>query len=924
MVDIQWNNSSKQQQRISQSTINRNVSSGKNDLLGWVLPTSRVLTRQDKYNVFVPDLGRSTLQAVPKVKDGDSQAYNGVGRYRELEVGQPVVISFLGNKNKPIISYLFHHSVPEPSSLDVGEGKHFPSPGNAQNDYFSLSSDIQGLTLGSNNLYQPVNSPANNIIPGAYTTHSKDGHKVEFTPNSSLSFGAENYFFTEGVRLSTIDRSLKSADAQAQKLPYEISKRLGRVYRIASGEFIPDRIRERDLGRNTNLGDVIDYLFAYMDPVLERLEYINDFVLGIEEFYDTQIEWFESSIIRPAKELYQLWESIISEGDILGLFGYEALEININYGQILDNLFSNIVPNSKYGIVNLVFGAAQWALKEALVTVFEGFFESIGIDLSTSFSIGGLVNVVAGGGGTGDPNRYRPDKGSIISITPPTIFSEGSPLVETLKFGKNVKDSISAKSRELGFLISDVNNLVDAVALAGSNSDFYTDSIRESRTTSVTTNAEIIIPSELMSGESLAFGLESVRSVADVSTPVKRYVELPYQTELVPVVDPPPEISYSFVDQGEAKTLDTNDIYPYQTPEDSTPVISVSQDNDVFTGGVVLNNPSQINREVFTVTAQVTIPRENEIILELLNKEKDVIDSKPMKLQSDNPDYDLYTGALPFPTSSNEIEFYYRARSGNYVWPTRKITRPTSDEISSNRFDISLVKVTPLEEGYAIYIDTDIEEGSAVKSINLKIYNYNEKIKEKVVPAGTKNHRFVYETDSEKVKIRVKATSPQYQDTISSRTAKISNGEVEGYEIEEEAEEVGNYADVELKELVYYLDTGTGFYTFDLRLDSSRPKDTANIKVELVTETGETLKVSKQAFTSKNGVIRTVILSSKEFEDNEGNKLLIFGNSYEARVGVNLGEGIIYSEWFEIEPFSNKPKLFAPNSQTNIKQPFLD
>lgn len=929
MVDIQWDNSSKQLKRINQSTTNRNVSSNKDNLLGWVLPTDRKFTRQDKYNVFVPDLGNSTLSAVPKAKDGDSQAYNGVGRYRELEVGQPVVIAFLGNKNKPFITNLFHYSVDKPYKLDVGNGRHFPSPGNAQNDYFSLDSDINGIILNSNNPFQPENSPANNILPGSYTTHSKGGQKVEFNPNSSLSFGVEDYSYTKGLRLSTIDRSLLSADTQAKKLPHEISKRLGRVYRIVNGEFIPDRIREKDIVGGLEVGDIIDYLLVYMDPILERIEYVNDFVLGIEEFYNTQVEWFEGNIIKPAKELYELWSQVISEGDILALFGYESLEININYGQIIDNILSNFVPNSQYAIVNLLFGVGQWAMKELIIQTMEGFFlDTFGLDISSSFSIGGIISVAAGGGGTGDPAAYRPDKGSIISITPPIIFSEGSPLFETLKFGKNVEESLSNKARELGFLVSDINNLINEIVLAGSNSDFYTESIRESRVEDLMNSNEVSITStrEQSTGESLAFGIDQVSSESDQSTSTFEFVEISYEKELIPIVETQ-NTEYNYVDEGIPKTFDTSNTYPYGSPEDSTPVVSVSEEDEVFRGGIVLNNPSQINSEVFTVTAQSTLPQGSSIELVLLDENKNILQVTDMKKLSDNPDFDSYTGALSFPPDSNETIFYYRAKSGNYLWPSRKVTRPERGQLVSNKFELSLTSIefSNTEGGYIINVDTSIEEGSSIKSINLKIFDGDTKIIEKSVSAGSKNHRFLYETEKQDLTIKVKASSPQSEETIQSGIAEIEGGSLKGISqggVDEENEGF-NYADVELISLTYYYDIGTKYYSLDIKLESSRPKETANLFVEIDREEGDNVKASKQSFSSKSGGIRTVMLFNDEFKDNEGNKLVKLGEVYDARIGINFGDGIILSEWFEIKPFSNEPTTFSPNSNTSIKQPFI-
>ena len=935
MVDIQWSNAQKQTKNINYFTLNSNTSNKKNNLLGWVLPTSKALTNQDKYNIFVPDLGKATLNAVVKLKDNDSQGYNGIGHHKELEVGQPVVISFLGNKNKPVITHSYHFSVDEKFELNRGEGKYFPAAGNSLSQIFDYETDIHSLTLSSSNPFQPSNSPANNTIPGSYTSYTKDGQRINFDPQSNLSFSSENYLFNEGKRLSTFDKTLKSVDTQSKKLPYEISRRLERVYKIVNGEFIPDKIREKDI-YGTPLGDITDYLFSFMDPVLERIQYLNSFVLGIEEYYNNQIEWFESSIIDPVKNLYKLWKKVFTEEGVLGLLGYEPLQIDINIGQYLDNLLSNFTVNSNIPLLNAIFGVGQWALKQAVLRGIDNLLSNINfsignIDFSNlglggSLNISNLISINIIGGGSADPTMYVPSKGSVVSITPPTIFSEGSPIYQTLKFGVNLKDNITAKAQELGFLFSDINNLVEGIALAGSNLDFYTDEIRRERSVEAITDLQLINPA--FEGESAKIDEVSIQSDNNNNN-IKLVLsaqDSPDSLDLIPVV----ESDNDFIplsNEISSNLFSDNNIYPYTTPEDSTAVFSIfkNSNNKVLAGGVVVNRPSQLNSQFVTITAQSSLLERNSLTLQLLDSNDKIVGYSNMVFQSDTPDYDLYLGTLEFP-DNDEISFTYRVVVNNNIkFPKNRLTRPLNNILDSDSFNLILENVEEVNDGLLITVSISSENNVNLNSINLEFYNNDSLIHEDEVSSNSNTYNFIYETDNkEEYYVYVKGFSSQIQSVIQSNSIRKLRGEIEfnlGVDITESEE---NYADLQVDFIKPFIDNSTNLIAFDVKASTNLTDTFINLSVDVIIEY-RIYTVSKELQTNNSGSIRSILLPRPNlFRNNEGDNILLEDNDYQMRLNLGASRGVIRSEFTDITVRSNTPEEFESNSDTTIQQPFIN
>ena len=913
MVDIQWSSSNKQYGRIENATNTRNVTNYRSNLIGWVLPTKKINTNQGKYNLHIPALANSRFELVPVINSPTEQAYNGTGKFSELEVGKPVIVQFLSGKNKPVIIGSYHYDDDNIYQRDANNGKSFAYPGNKLSQVFDTDIDIRKLSLESKNLYQPEGSPANNIIQGGYDAYTTDGQHIEFSPNSSLLYLPEEYKFTEGLRFSTFERTLKSADTQKRKLPYEISRRLDRVYNIVNGEFIPKEVREKDI-YGTPLGEITDYLFSFFDPILRKIENLNSFILGIEEFYEAQVEWFENNILQPGKELFELWKTVISEGDIRSLFGLEELSININVGQLLDNLiFSNFQVNSSIPLLNAIFGIGQWIAKQAILRGIKDLFNTL--DIPTSFdlnlgSLGTVFSIGLGGlgGGSSDPTRYLPSKGSVISIDPPRIFSEGSAIYETLKFGNNIQNTVTQKAREIGFITTDINTLIREIVIHGSSEGFYQSDIRRDKASNLS------IDSSLLNFNTTEINLYNSNNIKDTELRINEGAIS--EVNAIPIVDTSVSRNdFSMLTSGEAGIFSNNNIYRYDNPQESIAIFSLfdtESRREGVTGGVMLNAPSVINHDNFIVTAQVSFDQNREIILELLDESGEtVINSTVMQKKSDYAEYDTYLGAIDFNNSDNN--FRYRVKADSIIYPSLPIKRPPKGEVASSDFRIILDSIEETEEGYLLTASSYYDSGSNLKSLKLKVFKDQEIVATREVDTGETNITFNIPSSKERtVSFSIQATNFQSGLTKISNTV-TSEGNSLG-----DMQEVSpdNYADLNINSFKYFFDNSIDRYTFFIKLNSSIPSEDAYIVIEVETEE-ETLRTSKLTRSSFNGTISSVISPPLSFSEQ-----LIDSETYRARIGVNLGEGIIYSEYFDLLVDPKEENIIEElNRENNSTQP---
>ena len=457
MALIPYSSTEKQFDRVTRYVTDHSLSGNNNNLIGYIAPTPKANRLKGEYNVTVPDLANSLIRLAKKIDPAGAVGANGTGtKTSDLEVGQPVLVSFLGNKQQPVIwgSYPFSGT---DSSYEIDKtlevGSYYPPPRHPVLDMFSGQGEIAKLKLRSNSPTQPPNSPAQVEVPGSYKYFTEDGYNYEFSANHTIQSLAGLSTRVEGKRSSIVTQPYRSSLKQSEILPFQINRDLNKVYRFVNGQFLPEEIREFP---------VTELLFEYVDPILEKIDLLNNFIIGADRYVQHQKEWFEESIIKPTKDLIKVWKDVIDKKDIIGALGITPLEFNFNVMGVLDKLLS--IPSTGNAIIDtaLQYGA-QWVKSKV-----SGLLKQTGLLNNLEFA-GGLISIGFGGAGGSNGAKYNSDLGSLLSISLPTIGAEGSALYKTIKYANRIEDEITSKVQEIGHLTSSLSTFVEGIAAVGND-----------------------------------------------------------------------------------------------------------------------------------------------------------------------------------------------------------------------------------------------------------------------------------------------------------------------------------------------------------------------------------------------------------------------------------------------------------------------
>jgi hypothetical protein len=463
MPQIAWNQNRKQVLRQERFTRNYSLSPRKQGLIGYIMPTPKRFRSIGEYNVTVPAMGNQRFSRVKKTSDPGTIGSNGTGiTTPPIRVGTPVLVNFLGNKNQPVITDAFPYGgdpnrekVLDPDPVEQGGALFYPAQ-NTLSKTFEGWGQVSPLILRGQSPNQPQNSPVQNEVPGSYEISTDDGKKYQVQVSNDISLFSDRTEMVEGKRQSIITRPVKVANLQAEKLPYTINSALDRFYSIADGQFLPEDIRRSPVG---------DEWRKIFDPALNSLELMEEFYVGAQEYVDSQIEWFETNIIDTAEQLFELWAETLSKGDILDLFGFEGFELEVSVVGFIDQFFISAIPSTGIGLVDAGIQYGINYLKEQLAQeILEGGLSNnlLSVDFGDIGSIG--ISVFGGGGGSANPNLFKPSKGSMINFKPPVIFSEGSPIYETIRYGREVNQLVQQKAEEIGLLTSSVQSFIQNIA----------------------------------------------------------------------------------------------------------------------------------------------------------------------------------------------------------------------------------------------------------------------------------------------------------------------------------------------------------------------------------------------------------------------------------------------------------------------------
>lgn len=762
MPEIPWSNSEKQLLRRDKFVYNHSLSSQKQNLIGYIMPTNSKYSLRGEYNVVVPQMGNQRFNRVKKADPAGHISANqsGVASPR-LRVGQPVLINFLGNKTQPIIT----HSFPFSGSEEEGnygidqkgkKGTIFRPAQNNMSSLFNGSGTIAPLVIRNQSQSQPEKSAAQVEIPGSYDIFTDDGKKYEFQTSNKVNILTDNTSAIEGKRDSIITRPLKVAELQTERFPYDLQLQLDRFYRIANGEFLPEDLRE------SQFGDEFRELF---DPILGRLELLEEFIVGAGEFVDRQVEWFEQTIIQPAEQLFELWSDVINKGDILDLFGLESLNFQVGLMPLLDEFFFDAIPSTGIGIVDAGINYGINWLKEQLVSEVLNGLELPSLDIGNFASIG--LSLFGGGGGA-NPNLFRPDKGSIINFKMPQILHEGSPIYETLKYGHQVNQSIKSKAKEIGTITSSLESLVEGIA----SFDFEGADTRRARREAIreevassydfeftgeTQNVELSLLNNtslpnvddliLLNSQSSISGNFSInkRQTKKDNFTILNYKDFDSSTRVVPVS---PVEEANIKDDKELKLFSNSESYRRLIP-----LISYDGENFIEESVIVLKpHTKTLKAFAFSFTSNT----EENIVLES-SKSQDfsqIYETKDKHTKTDSSaKYNLYQQSFNFPEEQDFL--YIRAKIGNLIFPRKEIKKPEEDKnllayqqdytteitsISGNKVEGTsrkpadstvkdlYIKLT-LKEGNEVLEESDLIKSQAGADFS---YNFNTQITESV------------------------------------------------------------------------------------------------------------------------------------------------------------------------------------------------
>jgi len=893
MPEIPWTHKERQERRRDNFVYSHSLSDRKQNLIAYIMPTAENESIKGEYNVTVPELGNQLLRRVTKAEPAGGLSANGSGiAFPRLRVGQPVLINFLGNKTQPIITHSFPFSGTDRAEYgidkksDSGRSVIYQPAQNTISRMFNGWGTVAPVVLRDQSKVQPKESAAQVEIPGSYDIFTDDGKRYRFGLSNDFDLNTDITSAIEGKRGSAIDRPINAAQQQSKRLPYEINNALERIYSIAEGQFLPKEIRESQIG---------DEYREIFDPILERLEGLEDFFNGAEQFVEDQIEWFEENIIKPGEEIIDLWKDVLNRNDILDAFGLEQFEIDIGIIPTLDQLVFSQIPSTGIGIVDAAISFGVNKLKETIVK------DVLGDVSLPSLDIGGLGEIglsLFGSGGSASLEKYSPGDETIINIDPPKILSEGSAVYETLKYGHKVVDLVTSKAQQIGALTSSVGSLVEGISVEDSESDrasnrkerrsnsqfdisskfefsvnpnFDPNTLSILSSPSLSSEDDLILVNQQSSitGEVTVNKLDSRRDKDDFSIVSQESLDSPRNVK--PVVSNLDNSEPDITDDSEFRLLDPRE------GVNVVPILAFDGQN-LISESVVLGLPHTKTYNAFGINLISNSVDSSPVIETSIHEDFSTIYEAKDDHSQVSSDTNKEVVQQSFNFSPDSDYLYIRARLGNLVFPIKKIKKPTRsknvlsysqdysvsiDKIDSTDFDVEVSTTkTPDSRAKELLVELIVEDKS-------QEITRSEPIS---VQAGSSfNYSFdiAYQND---YSIRA--------ETYNSLSGERSDGSAPSYDASFSSIEAG-------------IDEGTSITIFDFTVEDSNDSLPNDITVEVMIQNSqeEEFKDFEHYKTNNRKRFSEAILFPQELPSD----------TYDYKLVMKSSEGQTESEWKELD-----------------------
>lgn len=908
MPQISWDQNRKQVLRKERFTRNYTLSPRKQGLIGYIMPTPKRFRNIGEYNVTVPAMANQRFSRVKKTSDPGTLGTNGTGiRTPPIRVGTPVLVNFLGNKNQPIITDAFpfggdpdRQKLLDADPAEEGGALFYPAQ-NSLSKTFEGWGQVSPLILRGQNPNQPKESPAQNEVPGSYEISTDDGKNYRVQTSNDISLFSDRTEMVEGKRQSIITRPVKVANLQAERLPHTINSALDRFYSISEGKFMPEDLRRSPVG---------DEWREIFDPALNSLELMEEFYIGAQEYVENQIEWFETNIIDAAEELYDLWSDVLNKGDILDLFGFEGFELEVSVVGFIDQFFVSAIPSTGIGLVDAGIQYGINYLKEELAKeILKGdFSNSI---LSADFGdIGSIGISVFGGGGGANPNLYKPSNGSIINFKPPVIFSEGSPIYETVKYGRDVNQQVQQKAEEIGLITSSIQSFIKNIASEAppevqdsrvriqkeaaddlsSNNDFELN-LGEARTISTFEDEEVIFQEDEVLVQTESVGAQTLSGkISRVEGESIGRLKHQEDLEESPVTAIP--IGTSDKDIGSLQLTDKRKetLYSMERSQKITPAASlVDNDNqDLIYECAILFAPHTKNSQTISGSLKTANIDLDEVKIQV-SLEEDfgnvLTEIEDFEVREQRARSDLLNFVFNYRSEGIEDDFFIRVKyKDKLIFPSKSILIPNQLEDPNYEYSVSWE-----EEDGVISGVVEKTPDSNVTSIDLtvKICQDEEVLEESDTMRLSPKEEFQYEPVnlSSDMEIKVETFNPA---TLESRVNDQTETSPE------------DPFTIELVEMEYFLSPYFNV-SFEFEIETSTEITEILGKLEVENLSSEKLaKASRKSFIKDEKVKDNIVLYDYLPEDD-----------YRYRITLESDGHKVTTEWREFSVKQTSSKLLA-------------